>query len=269
MKTIIANCRVALLLAAVIAASAAAAQAFDLTHAGLDGVLKRYVSDGHVNYGGLKAAPQALEDYLNGVASVPEAQFNAWNDSQRLAFLINLYNAATLKLIVDRNPVKSIKDIGNLFKGPWDQPVVRLLGKTLTLNQLEHDILRKQYNEPRIHMVLVCAAKGCPRLRGEAYTAERLDEQFDDQSRQYLSSPAGLAIDRARKVVYFSSIFKWYGQDFVGKYSPSAGFTGLDETERAVANFAGAYVAPADRDFLAAGGYAFKYLEYDWSLNGK
>jgi hypothetical protein len=261
----------ALFLVALVAGSAGAApaQIFDQSHAGLDGVLKRYVADGRVNYGGLKEAPQALEAYLDSVAAVPEAQFGAWTQSQQLAFLINLYNAATLKLILDHYPVQSIKDIGNILKGPWDRPVVRVWGKTLTLNQIEHDILRKRYDEPRLHMVLVCAAKGCPRLRGEAYTAERLNEQLDEQARQYLASPAGLAIDRVGKIVYFSSIFKWYGQDFVGKYTPSAGFTGLGKTERAVANFAGAYVTAADRDFLAAGEYAVKYLEYDWSLNGK
>ena len=203
------------------------------------------------------------------MARISEEQFNSWTQSQRLAFLINLYNAATLKLIVDHYPVKSIKDIGSLFKGPWDQPVVRLFGKTTTLNHLEHDILRKQYSEPRVHMTLVCAAKGCPRLRSEAYLAEKLDEQLDDQSRGYLSSPVGLNVDRKKKVVYFSSIFKWYGEDFVAKYSPTSGFTGLDKTERAVANFCSGYLISADRDFLSTGGYSVKYLDYDWSLNGK
>jgi hypothetical protein len=96
-----------------------------------------------------ESCPQALESYLDGLSAVQEAQFNAWTESQQLAFLINLYNAATLKLIADHYPVKSIKDIGNLFKGPRDQPVVRLWGKTITSDQLEHDILRKQYNEPK------------------------------------------------------------------------------------------------------------------------
>jgi hypothetical protein len=183
--------------------------------------------------------------------------------------LINLYNAATLKLIIDHYPVKSIKDIGSFFKGPWDQPVVRLFGNTITLNHLEHDILRKQYSEPRIHMALVCAAKSCPRLRSEAYLAEKLDEQLKDQSRGFLTSPPGLSIDRKKKAVYFSSIFKWYGDDFIAKYAPAAGFTGLNKTERAVANFCSAYLVSADSDFLAAGGYSVKYQDYDWSLNEK
>ena len=260
-----------LLQTAVLASSAGvvSAQAFDQTYENYDRVLKTYVADGRVNYSGLKNAPKALEVYLESAAEVPEEQFNAWTESQRLAFLINLYNAGTLKLIIDHYPVKSIKDIGSLFKGPWDQQAVKLFGKTITLNHLEHDILRKQYSEPRLHMVLVCAAKGCPQLRGKAYTADKLDEQFSDQSRRYLVSPAGLRIDREKQIVYFSSIFKWYGEDFIARYSPATGFAGIDKTERAVANFCSAFLVSADRDYLTAGEYAVKFLDYDWSLNEK
>jgi hypothetical protein len=116
-------------------------------------------------------------------------------------------------------------------------------------------------------MALVCAAKGCPPLRSEAYEAGKLDAQLDDQSRIYLSGPAGLRIDRNRQVVYFSSIFKWYGKDFIAGYSPSSGFSGLGKTEKAVANFSSHYLAAEDREFLKAGGYKVKYLDYDWSLN--
>ncbi len=261
----------AILLGAALINSAGveALQAFDQSHAQYDNVLKTFVADGRVNYSGLKNAPKALEVYLESAAGVPEEQFNAWTESQRLAFLINLYNAGTLKLIVDHYPVKSIKEIGSFIKGPWDQPAVKLFAKTITLNHLEHDILRKQFSEPRIHMALVCAAKGCPPLRSEVYLAETLDGQLNDQSRGYLTSPAGLSIDREKKIAYFSSIFKWYGEDFITRYSPKAGFTGLDKTERAVAKFCSAYIVSANSDFLSAGGYAFKYLDYDWSLNGK
>jgi hypothetical protein len=242
---------------------------FDQTYAGYEALLKRYVADGRVDYKALKTDTTALDRYLNSAAGVTEAHFNAWTEPERLAFLINLYNAATLKLIVDHYPVKSIKDIGSFFKGPWDQPVVRLFGETITLDNLEHDIIRKDYSEPRIHLALVCAAKGCPTLRSEAYTAEKLDAQLDNQSRWFLASPAGLRIDRDRKVVYFSSIFKWYGEDFVAGFLPSSGFSGLDNTERAVANFYAGYLSAADGDYLKTGGYSVKYLDYDWTLNEK
>ena len=193
-------------------------------HADYDAVLKRFVADGRVDYAGLKGDGASLDRYLDHIAVIAQAEFGAWTTEEQLALLINLYNAATLKLILDHYPVQTIKEIGRFFKGPWDQPVVRLFGETITLDNLEHDIIRKQFLDARIHMALVCAAKGCPPLRSEAYGAGELDAQLDDQSRVYLSGPAGLKIDRDRQVVYFSSIFKWYGKDFVGGYSPTSGF---------------------------------------------
>jgi hypothetical protein len=243
------------------------AASFDQSYAVYDALLKKHVTDGRVDYKALKSDPVALDRYLDSAARIPEAQFNTWTEPRRLAFLINLYNASTLKLIVDHYPVKSIKDIGSFFRGPWDQPVVKLYGNAITLNHLEHKILRKQYDEPRIHMALVCAAKGCPPLRSEAYVADKLDEQLNDQARKYLSTPAGLRIDRKKRVVYFSSIFKWYGNDFIAKYSPAAGFQGLDNTERAVANFCSRHLPASDSEFLKRGGYSVKYLDYNWSLN--
>lgn len=247
----------------------AMAATFDRTHAGYDLLLKRFVADGRVDYKGLKADPSALDAYLDSAAGVSEAEFNAWAEPEQLAFLINLYNAATLKLILDHYPVDSIRDIGTFLRGPWSRPVVRLFGGAITLDNLEHDIIRKRYDEPRIHVAVVCAAKSCPPLRSEAYTASALDAQLDDQTRGFLESPIGLRIDRARRAVYFSSIFKWYGEDFVAGFSPKSGFAGLGRTERAVANFCSGYLSAPDGDYLKAGGYSVKYLDYDWSLNDR
>lgn len=209
-----------------------------------DPLFRTYVENGRVDYRALQANRLPLTRALAAAAAVTESQFDTWDKNRQLAFLINLYNAATLELIVDHYPVKSIKDIGNLFKGPWDQPVVPLFGKKITLNHLEHEIIRKRYNDPRVHLALVCAAKGCPPLRSEAYTAEKLNEQLDDQSRIYLASPAGLVIDRPRGEARISSIFKWYGDDF-----PSVK----------------TFVETHSRQSL--NGLKIRYLDYDWSLN--
>ena len=246
----------------------AAAAGFDQSYSAYDGLLKKYVTQqGRVDYAGLKADPGALDRFLGSAAEVPRKQFDTWTESRQLAFLINLYNAATLKLIVDHYPVDSIKDIGGFFRSPWNIAFIKLFGSTVTLNHLEHGILRKRYREPRIHMALVCAAKGCPPLRNEAYTAEKLDRQLDDQSSRYLASASGLRIDRRENVVYLSSIFKWYGDDFRDVYTPAQGFDGLNKTERAVANFCSRHLSTADAGFLEKGGYDIKYLDYDWSLN--
>lgn len=210
----------------------------------LDPILKKYVENGRVDYPGLAADPQPLADYLKQEGTLPESEFKSWSEKRQLVFLINLYNASTLQLIVDHYPVKSIKKIRQGFKGPWDQPVVPLFGKMVTLNTLEHKIIRPTYKEPRAHMALVCAAKGCPILRSEAYTAEQLDEQLDDQSRRYLATPAGLVIDRKKGTASISAIFKWYGGDFAS-----------------VPNFVEKYSTESIQ------GLELKYLKYDWSLN--
>ncbi len=244
-----------------------AAQQFDHKHKAYEQILKAHVVDGRVDYRTLKANSQPLNRYLKNLAAVPKQQFQSSSKEQQLAFLFNLYNAATLKLIVDHYPVKSIKDIGSWFKGPWDQPIVQLFDTTITLNNLEHDILRKDYTEPRLHLALVCAAKGCPPLRKEAYTAETLDAQLNDQARTYLASPQGLRIDRNTRTVYVSSIFKWYGKDFISIYTPGAGFAELNKIERAIAAFCSRYVSDQNRSYLVSGGYTVKYIDYDWSLN--
>ena len=249
--------------------SAAAEGVFDPNHTLYDGVLKGFVKEGLVNYAGLKENPESLNQYLADLSQVKEQEFKSWNELQQIAYLVNLYNAATLKLIVNNYPVKSIKNIGSFFKGPWDQPVVRLFGKTITLNTLEHKIIRVDYDEPRIHLALVCAAMGCPPLRGEAYTSEKLNAQLDDQAKVFLKNPIKFRIDRQDSTIYLSPIFKWYGEDFVDKFTPEAGLDGLNKTERAVLNFCSRYLSDADQKYLATGGYSVRYLGYNWSLNEK
>ena len=222
------------------------AQGFDHTHDLLERELRQSVNEGLVDYVGLKADSKPLAQYLRQAGEVTELEFKSWEEKQQLAFLINLYNASTLQLILDHYPVQSIKKIGSVFKGPWDQPSVTLHGKKITLNDLEHGIIRKQYNDPRVHMALVCAAKGCPILRSEAYTAEKLDEQLDDQSRRYLATPAGLVIDRKNGVASISAIFKWYGGDFAS-----------------VPDFIEKHSEESIK------GLKIRYLAYDWSLNEK
>ena len=240
---------------------------FDLDHTLYDTVLKEFVTEGLVDYAELQKNPHSLNRYLTDLSQVKEPVFKGWEKNQQLAYLINLYNAATLKLIVNHYPVERIKDIGGFFKGPWSQPVVKLFGDSITLNTLEHGIIRTDYDEPRIHLALVCAARGCAPLRGEAYTAEKLDAQLDDQGRLFLSNPLKFQIDRPHHTVYLSPIFKWYGKDFTRQFTPQSGFKKINKTERAVLNYCSRYLSDPDSQFLAAGGYSVRYLDYDWSLN--
>ena len=128
-------------------------------HATLDG------SRSIVDYGAIKKDPAALTAYLGKVSAVTEAEFRKWPEEKRLAFLMNVYNAYTFKLILDYYPVKSIKDIGGLFKKPWGIEFVPLLRKNVSLDHIEHKVIRKEYSDPRIHAALVCAAKSCPPVK--------------------------------------------------------------------------------------------------------
>jgi hypothetical protein len=230
------------------------AQSFDHTHAPLDALLKANVANGMVNYKALKATPAPLAEYLKQSGAVTEANYKGFTRPQQLAFLINLYNAATLKLIVDHYPVKSIKDCGTLFKGPWKQVVVPLWGQTVSLDHLEHEVIRPTFKEPRAHFALVCAAKGCPPLRAEAYTPEKLEAQLDDQGRVFLGTAAKNHVDTAKMKLFVSPIFDWYGGDFVEK----AG---------SVEKFVLPFWPEKDKAATSKGGFGIEFTDYDWTLN--
>jgi hypothetical protein len=220
-------------------------------------------AQGFVDYSALQANPQPLKDVVAQLGSVVPSTYTAWGDPDKIAFLINAYNAITLESIINQKPLKnSIKDIF----GVWNFAKHTVAGEAKTLDDIEHNTLRKNFNEPRIHAALVCAAISCPSLRREPYTGAKLNEQLDDQVRQWLSSDRGLKIDRAQNQVSVSSIFKWFGEDWQKSYGAPDKFVGKP-AERAVLNFISRYVRSEDRSYLTQGGYKLKYLNYDWSLN--
>jgi len=230
------------------------AAAIDHSHQLFGQVLDQFVRGGLVDYAKLQADSKDLDRYLDELAPVPESEFEKWEQQKQLAFLINLYNAQTLKLVIEHYPVKSIKDIGNILKGPWDQRVVRLWGETVTLNTLEHEILRKDYDEPRIHFALVCAAHGCPPLRKEPYVAERLNSQLEDQGRAFFLDATKNRLNADEGVLYLSSIFKWFKSDFTKKGGSLQAFVEV-------------YFPPEVSQALEREKFKVKFTRYDWSLN--
>jgi len=239
----------------LLAALCAGAADFDHSYAQFDAVLKKHVRNARVDYPALKAGRAPLDATLKQFGAVTEGEFGRWTQPQQLAFLINLYNAATLQLIIDHYPLRSIKDIGNILKGPWKQEVVPLLGHTTTLDYLEHGVLRKRYNEPRVHFAIVCASIGCPPLRAEAYTADRLDAQLADQGRAFLQTPEKNRVDAADGTLFLSPIFKWFSEDF-------------EKKSGSVVAFVTPFFAPADQSVLRTRrDLKIRYTDYDWSLN--
>ncbi|MBC6481198.1 MAG: DUF547 domain-containing protein [Hormoscilla sp. GM7CHS1pb] len=236
----------------------------ELTYGDYAAVLKTYVNENaRVAYNKLQANRQQLDAFNASLANVDRSTYAAWNEGQQIAFWINAYNAFTLQSIIDQNPIKkSIRDI----PGVWKFRKFAIAGELKTLDNIEHQILRSQFNEPRIHVALVCAAVSCPPLRREPYRGDRLDAQLEDQTRKYLASPHGLRISRAEGRVYLSSIFKWFGKDWIDTYGVEGKFTG-SKSERAVLNFISQYLDEVDREYLVEGNYKLKYLRYDWFLN--
>ena len=245
---------------AVTVASAAAT----LNYPAWAAVLETYVDEqGLVDYVGLQRDRQQLDAFNGSLAIAPPETYDTWSEADQIAFLINAYNSLTLKSIIDQSPIKaSIRDI----RGVWRFERHLVLQERQTLDHIEHDILRADFNEPRIHAALVCAALSCPYLRQEPYTGENLDAQLDDQVKTFLSRPEAFAIDRANNRVELSRIFKWFGEDWVPSFGTDVGFEG-DLSERAVLNFISGYLDEGDRAYLQAGGYEIDYTNYDWALN--
>ena len=238
-------------------------QAFD--HSAWDRLLQRHVRPldagvaTQVDYQGLARQRAALEGYLHALSAVSEAEFRRWPRDERLAFLINAYNAWTVELVLTAWPdLKSIKDLGSLLRSPWKRAFIPLLGQTRSLDDIEHGLIRARgvYDEPRIHFAVNCAAIGCPALRAEAYTAARLEAQLADATERFLRDRSRNRLANGRLEV--SRIFQWYGEDFA-RHGGVRGFL-ADQGEALGLN-------PAEREALREGRLPIAFLDYDWRLN--
>lgn len=224
-------------------------------------VLAAQVKDGRVDYAALKDDAR-LPRYLAQLAATDPEKLAP--GAEQFAFWLNAYNAYTLQLIIDRAPTKSIVEVGRgglalgaLMKTTaWDIRFAVVGGKKYTLNEIEHEIVRRRFKDPRAHFALNCASDSCPILRSEAYTPGQLERQLDEQARTFLRDGSHNRFDLATKTAWLSPIFDWYRKDF-------------GQSESAML-LAAAQYAPEDvRRAIEAQPEAWKvnYLAYDWSLN--
>lgn len=223
-------------------------------------VLKDHVVAGRVNYRAVKQDAR-FWTYVESLRASSDQDYG--NRDDQLAYWCNVYNAFTVKLICDHYPVESIKDLNAgsflayLFSTTvWDREVVTLRGRTLTLNQVEHEIVRPKFKDFRVHFALVCAAKGCPPLRSEAYVGSRVSEQLDHQARVFVQDRKQNSFDASTGTLRLSSLFKWYLTDF--------GATEADLIQSLLP-----YFSDDVKNQIAAVGSKIKvsYLDYDWRLN--
>ncbi|WP_323356828.1 DUF547 domain-containing protein [Cyanobium gracile] len=218
---------------------------------------------GLVDYAALQRDPAQLDRYIRALGALAPERFASWSEAEQIALLINAYNAFTLRAIIDNDPIRpSIKAI----PGVWKFRRHQLMGRGLTLDAIEHEILRREYNEPRIHAALVCAAISCPPLRREAFTGPALDRQLEDQATLWLASPVGLKIDRAAGTVQISQIFQWFAEDWQ-RADPTAAAVPGHQKQSAVLRFVSRYLPAQESALILGGDYRFSYLPYNWDLN--
>ena len=226
---------------------------------GLDALLSEHVvplkGSTRVKYKKLKSNSAKLIAVTQQFSAINKEDFQQWPEAERLAFLINAYNIFTLQLIVNHYPVESIRDIGGLFSSPWKKRFFTLLGEKMHLDQIEHEIIRVEYKEDRIHFAVNCASIGCPPLQPVAFKGATLDTQLEDASKAFLQNKDFNYFDPKKMEWKLSSIFKWYGDDFGSE----------EQLKEKIYQWMG--LKPAETPKKAAIKADIDYLDYDWNLN--
>ena len=241
----------------------------DHDHRALAPLLERHVRDGHVDYAGLKRERAALEQYSRALGAVDAQTLAKFSRDEQLAYWLNAYNAFVLVTIVDHYPIERGSLVGLAFpansiwqiSGAFKEKRFLAGGRRVSLDQIEHEIIRPTFREPRIHMALVCAALSCPDLLNEPYRAAILEAQLDAQARRFVADARkGVRIDEPRGEVHLSAIFKWFDEDFasLGAGRPGSG----------VLEFAASHTSdPTRAALLRSGKLRVRYIDYDWTLN--
>lgn len=161
-----------------------------------------------------QADKQALDDYIAKLEGIDPRHYNR---SEQFAFWINLYNALTIKVVLDAYPVDTIRKVGSVINmGPWDDKLLTMQGQSVSLNDIEHGILRPIFSDNRVHYAVNCASFGCPNLSAQAYTAENLDEQLDEAATAFINSAKGVNVIEGENKLVLSSIYNWFAVDFGG-----------------------------------------------------
>ncbi len=228
-----------------------------IDHAAWDQFLFRYVRTDPTGLNRVayrKVTPEDNEVLANYVGTLERVQISGYRRAEQFAYWVNLYNAVTIRTVLDAYPVESIRKINDGFfsPGPWDRKLVTVEGQALSLNDIESRILRPLWDDPRTHYVINCASIGCPNLDGSAYRAAGLENRLDDAARRYINNARGVRIEDGELIV--SSIYAWFRDDFGG-------------TKASVLSHLKTY-ADADLKAALSGRTDIDGYEYDWDLNG-
>ncbi len=243
--------------------------AFDHEYAAFGRVLAAAVRGDRVDYRNLTANRTDLDTAVAAFDAPATHAIETWTQPQQLAFWINAYNAFTLRVVVDHYPVQrrrfslqpdnSIRQIA----GVWDRLTWQAAGRRVTLDEIEHGIIRPGFDEPLIHFAVNCASVSCPPLAAEPYRAATLKAQLEHAAKRYLASPHGL--ERDGRLWRVSSLFKWYGEDFVDRFAQDD--TRARSTRDAAIQRVIETYGPPDVQDVVNSRIRIVFLPYDWSLN--
>ena len=257
-------------LLAVAFVAGAGAEGFDHEYSSYAKLLNDHVHVVVVDYTALKEHRDALSKVMADFAEATPDQERGWSRDARLAFWVNAYNLFTLRAIVDHYPIRSSlltwqpRNSIRQIDGVWTRLTWQAAGRTLTLDDIEHKILRPEFKEPRVHFAINCASLGCPPLAAAPYRAATLDAQLDAAARGYLARAQGLQI--RGDTLRVSRILEWYGEDFVAAFAPDAAGK-PDRIERVVRAVVARFGPPAAVDLARKPSTRITFLDYDWSLN--
>ncbi len=246
-------CIVILLLSGCGTFETPSSDAQSISHQIWDGLLIKHVSaDGWVDYSAFKKDTIVLQKYLDLLSSNPPNEAT-WTKNEQLAYWINAYNAFTVKLIVDNYPLKSITELHPkpyfpMINTVWHKEFFKIGENLMNLDAIEHKILRKKFNEPRIHFAIVCASYSCPKLRNEAFTGDMVEAQLKDQAMNFINDPKRNIIQKDK--IKLTKIFKWFNRDFTKDGTLISFLNQYSEVK-------------IDKDASVS------YMKYDWSLNEK
>jgi len=218
---------------------------------------------GFVDYSSWAEDRVALDAYIMWGTKIINAEtYSDWERAEKISFWMNLYNALTIQAILDHFPVRSIREI----EGVWDKRFVSVMGKPISLNEIEHDVLRKEFKEPRVHYALVCAARSCPPLRSELFTKNKLADQLLDQQQRFFSKKENIQYDAETGVLTLSALLNWYETDFIGGLTNASVSEWSDEMKKETLIL---YLRKNSKE----GGRlndslpVIRYSDYDWALN--
>lgn len=238
-------------------------------HSAWEALLREHVSEGLVDYQGLLGERDRLDAY---VALLAETNAAALPEDEALAFWINAYNARMVQLVLDHYPIRgrdgshprnSVLQVDGIFK----KFPTRIGRRSVSLDAIEHEILRKDFDEPRIHAAIVCASGSCPELRAEAFVAEHVDRQLDEQMRAFLADPRRNQFDLEAGVARLSKIFDWFREDFPRTGESAVALNRVAGKDAGILEFAVQHVPQELAVAIVKGRFRVEFLPYDWGLN--